>query len=85
MIAAPMPPPMPRLPCTGEKVCWRNLNDARAQCWEAVFGPGPFEVVRVVDKTGYGLPAGFIVETNLGNWEINEVWLKLAEDQSSSD
>jgi hypothetical protein len=79
---APLPIPglMPALPRPGETVRWRNADQARAWCWEAVFGPGPFQVVGRVDHSDRGLAAGLIVRTPLGEWEISEVWLALADE-----
>jgi hypothetical protein len=71
---------MPELPRPGQKVCWRNPEQARAFGWVALFGPGPFEVVRLVNKSTHGLAAGLAVLTRLGEREIPEVWLALAED-----
>jgi hypothetical protein len=47
---------MPRLPRPGEWVRWRSLEHARTQWWDESHGPGPFEVVRVVDHTADDVP-----------------------------
>jgi hypothetical protein len=44
-----------------------------------VFGPGPFEVVRLVDR-GEGGAANIVLCTRLGEREIPEVWLALADE-----
>jgi hypothetical protein len=74
------PEPTPERPRPGWKVRWRNPQEARACGWEALFGPGPFAVVRIVDHSAYGLAAGLILRTEHGEREISEVWLALAEE-----
>src|SRR5271166_3818649 len=71
--------PMPELPRPGQKVHWRDPQDARTSGWEDIFGPGPFEVVRTVDKSHQDLLAGIVLRTELGECEINEIWLALAD------
>jgi len=80
MSTAPIPQPMPELPRSGQKVRWRDPRHARACGWEAVFGPGPFAVVGIVDKSNQGLATGLVLQTRLGDQEIAEVWLALAEE-----
>jgi hypothetical protein len=63
------------LPRPGQQVRWRQPEHAHALGWQDAYGPGPFEVVRVVDKADLGIPAGVVVKTDLGEREINEVWL----------
>jgi hypothetical protein len=72
------------LPRPGEKVWWRDLRHARALCWAEILGPGPFEVLRIVDKSEQGLAAGLILRTQIGEREISEVWLELAPEQELS-
>jgi hypothetical protein len=72
--------PLPPLPRPGQQVRWRDPLHARACGWEALLGPGPFEVVRVVDKSQLGLAAGLVVRTGLGEREIPEVWLAVADE-----
>jgi hypothetical protein len=48
--------------------------------WEQAYGPGPFGVIRTVDKGDQGLPTGLIVKTDLGEREINGVWLTTATE-----
>jgi hypothetical protein len=69
---------MLKLPQPGQKVCWRDLHRARARGWEAFFSSGPFEVVRIVDKRAKGLAAGVVLRTLVGEREISEIWLALA-------
>jgi hypothetical protein len=71
---------MPDLPRPGQQVRWRNPGQARACGWEAVFGPGPYAVVRTVDHSAHGLAAGLVLRTALGEREISEVWLALADE-----
>jgi hypothetical protein len=80
MPTAPIRTIMPALPRAGQKVCWRHPLQARACGWEDLFGPGPFEVVRLVDHSAHGLATGLVLLTNLGEQEIDEVWLALAEE-----
>jgi hypothetical protein len=80
MITAPLPARLLKLPRPGQRVCWRDRHLARARCWAAIFGPGPFEVVRTVDKGDRALAAGLVVRTLLGEREISEIWLTPAEE-----
>ena len=75
MDTALLPGPMPTLPRPGQRVRWRDPRHARALSWADSYGPGPFEVVGVRDRSGQGLPAGVVLKTRLGEREINEVWL----------
>jgi hypothetical protein len=70
---------LPGLAWPGQKVCWRNPEQARAWGWEAAFGPGPFVVARIVDHSRHRLATGLVLRTALGEQEISEVWLTLAE------
>jgi hypothetical protein len=76
---------MPELARPGQMVCWRNPAQARACGWEAVFGPAPYAVVRTVDHSASGLVAGLVLRTALGEREISEVWLALADDPNGED
>ena len=80
MAPASFPPPMPELPRPGQQVRWRQPRHANAIGWLDAYGPGPFEVVGVVDKSEQALPAGVIVKTDLGEREINTVWLAAVND-----
>jgi hypothetical protein len=71
---------MPQLPRPGEKVRWRNRRRARACGWEDLFGPGPFEVVGLVDRSDRGLAANVVLRTQMGEREIPEVWLTLTDE-----
>lgn len=77
------PTPMPKLPWPGQKVRWRNPQQARGYGWEEVFGAGPFDVVRLVDHSEDRLATGLVLRTKLGEWEIDEVWLAMADDGES--
>lgn len=77
-----IPKRLAKLPGPGQKVCWRIPQSARAWGWEDVFGTGPFDVVRT--KRHHGMAAGVIVQTRLGEQEIPEVWLALADEQGSN-
>jgi hypothetical protein len=79
MITADTLRAMPQLPRPDQKVRWRDPEQARACGWEAVFGAGPFAVVRTVDHSDHGLAKGLVLRTALGEQEINEVWLALAD------
>jgi hypothetical protein len=71
---------MRALPRPGQKVCWRYPRDARRCGWEAVFGPGPFEVVGLVDSGDGVLAATIVLRTRAGERPISEVWLVPADD-----
>jgi len=71
---------MPALPRPGQNVRWRNPTQARACGWEAVFGPGPYAVLRTVDHSAHHLAAGLVLRTACGEREISEVWLALADE-----
>jgi hypothetical protein len=77
MTMTPAPKFMPTLPHPGQKVRWRNGERARARGWEELFGPGPYEVVGIVDNSDRGLAAHIVLRTNMGEREIPEVWLEL--------
>jgi hypothetical protein len=72
--------PMPELPRPGQRVSWRNPEEARACGWEAIFGPAPYPVVGTVDHSAHGLAPGLVLRTAIGETEIPEVWLALAEE-----
>jgi hypothetical protein len=73
MVAAMIPRP-------GMRVGWRDPRHAHALGWLEAYGPGPFEVVRVVDKADQGIPAAVLLRTHLGEREINAVWLAPAPE-----
>jgi hypothetical protein len=72
------------LPRPGNLVGWRDTQHAQAHGWVDAYGPGPFEVVGVVDHGEQGLPAGLVLKTRLGEQEVNAVWLVPA-DQSEKE
>jgi hypothetical protein len=47
------------------------------------YGPGPFEIVRIVDKAELGISLG-VVRTKLGDRDINEVWLVFDDDSCNT-
>jgi hypothetical protein len=59
------------LPTTAFRACEQGL----AFGWVDAYGPGPFEVIRVVEKVSQGILPGVIVKTRLGLREINQLWL----------
>jgi hypothetical protein len=73
LVTSPLPVTDPPRP--GQKVRWRDPRHARAIGWLDAHGPGPFEVVGLVDKSHQGLPPAVVVRTGLGEREINAVWL----------
>ena len=75
MDAGTNPTPTPRPPRAGDLVRWKDGRHARALGWADSYGPGPFVVLRVVDKTHLGIPACVVLRTRLGEREINQVWL----------
>ena len=76
MLSAPPPP----LPPPGHKVRWRDPRHARALYWEEAYGPGPFEVIGLVNERRPGPLRGILLKTKLGEREINEVWLAPADE-----
>jgi CheY-like chemotaxis protein len=75
---------MPHLPRPGQWVRWRDPRHAHAIRWLYAYGPGPFEVVGVVPRGDQGRPAGVVLKTDLGQKEVNEVWLTLDEPPTRS-
>jgi hypothetical protein len=80
MKTAPLPTRMPTLPRPGQRVRWRQPRRARAWSWARLYGSGPFEVVCITDHSSQGLAAGVVVRTKIGEAEISEVWLALADE-----
>jgi CheY-like chemotaxis protein len=80
MEPASSPNPLPELPRPGQWARWRQPWHAHAIGWADAYGPGPFEVVGVVDKSGQGIPAAVVLKTDLGDREVNTVWLDLEDD-----
>jgi hypothetical protein len=69
---------IPHLPQPGQLVRWRCRRHADAIGWAWAYGPGPFPVVRLIDRSEHDIPPGVIVRTQLGEREINTVWLVTA-------
>jgi hypothetical protein len=84
MITTPAPKLMPELPRPGQKVRWRNPEQARAWGWEDLFGPGPYEVVGLVGRNDRGLAANLVLRTRMGERAIPEVWLALADEPENA-
>lgn len=80
MAAAGLPRPMRVLPCPGQKVRWRNPQQARDWGWQDVFGSGPFRVEGLVDHSSLAMPTGLLLRTDLGQREISELWLALVDE-----
>jgi len=83
MKSAANPEPMPELPRPGQKVRWRNPEQARASGWADLFGSGPFPVICIKDNSAYGLARSLLLQTELGEREISEVWLALADESGN--
>jgi hypothetical protein len=79
MSSPSLPERMPTPPAAGEWVRWRDPRHAETQWWDTTCGPGPFEVVRVLDHLPEGLPVGVVLKTRRGEREVSEVWLARAE------
>jgi hypothetical protein len=71
-----VPPPLPR---PGEQVRWRHPRLAFTLGRFSAYGPGPFEVVAVVDRGGRDAPLDLLVETEFGEKEIDAAWLGPAQ------
>jgi hypothetical protein len=67
----PLPEPVPK---PGELVAWRHPRLASALGRFHAYGPGPFEVVRVLGA-GPGTPTAFVVKTPSGERTIEAAWL----------
>jgi hypothetical protein len=67
---SPEPPPLP-----GQQVRWRHPWRAFALGRFHVYGPGPFEVLAVIDQGGLGPPLALVVQTEFGPREIDAAWL----------
>jgi hypothetical protein len=80
MTTTTAPKLMPELPRPGQKVRWRNRRRARVYGWEDLFGPGPYEVVGLVDRSNRGLATNIVLRTNMGEREIPEVGLAVADE-----
>ena len=80
MSEAAFPGLMPLLPRPGENVRWRNGQQARVWGWQDVFGAGPFRVLGIVDHSDQKMPTGLLLDTDLGNREISELWLALDDE-----
>jgi hypothetical protein len=59
---------------------WRNAGQARTLSWQDVFGACPFPVMDIVDDGDRAFPMGLLLDTELGEREISEVWLELADE-----
>jgi hypothetical protein len=75
---------MRELPLPGQKVRWRNSDQARAWGWQDVFGSGPFQVIGILDHSNQDYPTGLLLHTDLGEREISELWLTLADEEEIS-
>lgn len=62
------------LPQPGSWVCWRDARHARCLGWDESYGTGPFKVIRVVDRAAQGIPPGLVLNTKVGERELNSVW-----------
>lgn len=67
----------------GQVVRWRHPRRACALGLFNVFGPGPFEVVGVVDERDQDRPLAFIIQTQSGEKEINAAWVGLPAKRSA--
>jgi hypothetical protein len=59
----------------GQEVRWRHPRRALALGWFHVIGPGPFEVIAVLDRRERGLPLSLLIRTPSGNQEVEAVLL----------
>jgi len=76
---------LPVLPSPGQSVRWRHPQQARVWGWQDIFGPGPFRVVGIVDHSNQAMPTGLLLNTELGEREISELWLELDDDLAIGD
>jgi hypothetical protein len=47
-----------------------------------VYGPGPFEVLAVLDRRALDLPLALLIKTEFGPREIDAVWVGLSEPRT---
>jgi hypothetical protein len=59
-------------------VRWRDPAKARTRGWVAALGAGPFEVVGMVDQSAYGLGLSLVLNTEVGEQEVADIWLRAA-------
>jgi hypothetical protein len=81
------PPSFPGpLPLPGQQVRWRHPRLALALGRFNAFGPGPFEVLEVIDRRDQGGALLLLVRSSAGVREIPAVWLGpvVTQDRSSS-
>jgi len=64
------PPPQP-----GQEVRWRHPRRAFALGWFAVYGPGPFEFVGLVDPDDQETLRCYLIKTASGEKEIDARWV----------
>ena len=69
---------LPPLTQPGEQVRWRHPRMAFALGRFSAYGPGPFEVVAVIDRGGREGTLALLVRTQFGEREIDAVWLGTA-------
>jgi hypothetical protein len=67
---------MTELPAPGNLVNWRDPQESSASGCDC-YGPGPFEVVDVIDRSHLGLPASIVLRTEVGQREVSELWLEI--------
>jgi hypothetical protein len=77
--AAFFPEPLPQ---PGEVVRWRHPRLAFALGWFNAFGPGPFEVVGILDSDDLGPPLSVLVKTPFGDEPIDARWVGVARTTS---
>ncbi len=73
MNAAPLPEPHAQ---PGQQVRWRHPRLAMARGWFSVYGPGPFEVVRLVPEDAR-FPTAYLVKTPAGLQQLSVWWVGL--------
>lgn len=61
----------------GDRVRWRDFQHTRCLGWDESYGLGPFEVLRVVDRSSDKIPPGLVLNTKHGEREISSVWFTL--------
>jgi hypothetical protein len=85
METSPFPTLVFYSPRLGQRVRWEDPRHARALGWADALGPGPFEVVGFVDRRREGRPWGLLIQTELGEKEINEVWLTAVSEPGPNE
>lgn len=71
-------------PRPGQRVRWRKPVEAAGLGWLDEDGPGPFQVMYVIDRRWQGMPNGCIVKTKKCEREVNALYLAPLDDRAAA-